>query len=70
MVFKVYYQESNKEVPVREKTKTLYIEGESVRDVRKKIADRGYNVEFVQEVKGDYLEYEQQNEDFNVLEIG
>lgn len=70
MVFKVYYQESIKEVPVREKTKTLYIEGESVRDVRKKIADKGYNVEFVQEVKGDYLEYEQQNDDFKVLEIG
>lgn len=70
MVFKVYYQESIKEVPVREKTKTLYVEGESVREVRKKIADKGYNVEFVQEVKGDYLEYEQQNEDFKVLEIG
>ncbi|MGX6442111.1 DNA-dependent RNA polymerase subunit epsilon [Neobacillus sp. K501] len=70
MVFKVYYQESIKEVPVREKTKTLYIEGESVREVRKKIADKGYNVEFVQAVKGDYLEYEQQNEDFKVLEIG
>lgn len=70
MVFKVYYQESIKEVPVREKTKTLYIEGESVREVRKKIADKGYNVEFVQEVKGDYLDYEQQNEDFKVLEIG
>lgn len=69
MLFKVYYQESIKEVPVREKTKTLYIEGESVRDVRTKIADRGYNVEFVQEVKGAYLEYEKQNEDFKVLEI-
>jgi DNA-dependent RNA polymerase auxiliary subunit epsilon len=70
MVFKVYYQESIKEVPVRENTKSLYIEGESVREVRKKIADRGYNVEFVQEVKSDYLNYEQQNEDFKVLEIG
>jgi DNA-dependent RNA polymerase auxiliary subunit epsilon len=69
MIYKVYYQESIKEVPVREKTKTLYIEGESERDVRKKIADRGFNVEFVQLVKGDYLEYEQQNKDFRVLEI-
>jgi DNA-dependent RNA polymerase auxiliary subunit epsilon len=69
MVFKVYYQESIKEVPVREKTKVLYIEGESVRDVRTKIADRGFNVEFVQAVKGAYLEYEQQNEDYKVLEI-
>jgi DNA-dependent RNA polymerase auxiliary subunit epsilon len=69
MVFKVYFQENIKEVPVRENTKVLYLEGESVRDVRKKIADRGYNVEFVQEVSGALLEYERQNEDYNVLEI-
>jgi DNA-dependent RNA polymerase auxiliary subunit epsilon len=70
MIFKVYYQERVAEVPVRENTKTIFVEGESVKDVRKKIADRGYNVEHVQEVKGAYLEYEQQNEDFKVLEIG
>jgi DNA-dependent RNA polymerase auxiliary subunit epsilon len=69
MIFKVYYQESIKEVPVREKTKSLFIEAESVREVLSKIADRGYNIEFVQEVKGAYLEYEKQNEDFKVLEI-
>jgi DNA-dependent RNA polymerase auxiliary subunit epsilon len=69
MVFKVYFQERVTEVPVREKTRVLYVEGESVKDVRKKIADRGYNVEFVQEVTGAFLEYEQQNEDYKVLEI-
>ncbi|NWQ41408.1 DNA-dependent RNA polymerase auxiliary subunit epsilon family protein [Bacillus sp. EB106-08-02-XG196] len=69
MVFKVYFQERVTEVPVREKTKVLYVEGESVRDVRKKIADRGYNVEFLQEVTGAFLEYEKQNEDYKVLEI-
>ncbi|MDQ1146877.1 DNA-dependent RNA polymerase auxiliary subunit epsilon [Bacillus sp. SORGH_AS 510] len=70
MIFKVYYQQSITEVPVRENTKSLFVEGESVRDVRTKIADRGYNVEFVQEVTGAFLEYERQNEDFKVLEIG
>ena len=69
MVFKIYYQERIVEVPVREKTKVLYVEGESVRDVRIKIADRGYNVELVQAVSGAFLEYEKQNEDYNVLEI-
>ncbi|OCA85604.1 hypothetical protein A8F94_12020 [Bacillus sp. FJAT-27225] len=69
MLFKIYYQESINEVPVREKTKTLYIEGDSERDVRKKISDRGYNIEFVQAVSGAFLDYEKQNEDFNVLEI-
>jgi DNA-dependent RNA polymerase auxiliary subunit epsilon len=68
MIFKVYYQENLKQVPVREKTKTLFIEGDSVRDIRSKIADLGLNVELVQEVKGAFLEYEQQNEDYKVLE--
>ena len=69
MLFKIYFQESLNEVPVREKTKSLYIEGDSERDVRKKISDRGYNIEFVQSVSGAHLEYEKQKEDFNVLEI-
>jgi DNA-dependent RNA polymerase auxiliary subunit epsilon len=70
MIFKVYYQESNKQVPVREKTKTIYVEAESERDVRTKIADRQYNVEYIEAVKGNYFDYEKQNEDFEVLEIG
>jgi DNA-dependent RNA polymerase auxiliary subunit epsilon len=69
MIFKVYYQESKTEVPVREKTKTIFVEGESERDVRKKLADRNYNIEFVTSVQGEFLEYEKQSEDFKVLEI-
>jgi DNA-dependent RNA polymerase auxiliary subunit epsilon len=69
MIFKVYFQERLHEVPVRENTKTIYLEGDSQRDVRKKLTDRGYNIEFVQLVAGAYLEYEKQNEDFKVLEI-
>ncbi len=69
MIFKVYFQESNKQVPVREKTQTIYVEGDSERAVRTKIADRQYNVEYVEAVKGNYLEYEKQKEDFEVLEI-
>ncbi|MEH7108029.1 MULTISPECIES: DNA-dependent RNA polymerase subunit epsilon [Bacillaceae] len=69
MIFKVYFQESISEVPVRENTKTIFIKGESVRDVLSKIAERKFNVEYVQEVKGAHLEYEQQNEDYKVLEI-
>jgi DNA-dependent RNA polymerase auxiliary subunit epsilon len=70
MIFKVYFQESNKQVPVREKTRTLFVEGNSERDVRKKLADKSYNIEYVQAVEGAFLEYEQKSEDFKVLEIG
>lgn len=69
MIFKVYFQESAKQVPVREKTQTVYVEGDSEKDVRTKLADRPYNIEFVTPVTGAFLEYEQQNEDFKVLEI-
>lgn len=70
MIFKIYFQESNKQVPVREKTQTIYVEGESERDVRLKLADKQYNIEFVTAVNGAYLEFEKQREDFKVLEIG
>jgi DNA-dependent RNA polymerase auxiliary subunit epsilon len=69
MIFKVYYQEVITEVPVRENTKTVYVEAGFEREVRTKLADRGYNIEYVEPVKGAYLEYEQQNNDFKVLEI-
>ncbi|MGJ7923127.1 DNA-dependent RNA polymerase subunit epsilon [Neobacillus sp. LXY-4] len=70
MIYKVYFQESNLQVPVREKTKTLYVTADSERDVRKKLADKSYNIEYVEAVQGAFLEYEQKNEDFKVLEIG
>lgn len=70
MIFKVFYQESKKEVPVREKTQTIYVEGESERDIRLKLADKPYNIEYITAVEGNFLEFEKQREDFNVLEIG
>lgn len=69
MIYKVYYQEKVTEMPVREKTKSLYIEAESERDARRKLIDRPYNIEHIEPLEGDYLEYEKQNEDFEVLEI-
>lgn len=69
MIFKVYYQESKTEVAVREKTQTIYVNGESERDVRKRLANKPYNIEYVELVEGAFLEYEQQNDDFKVLEI-
>lgn len=70
MIFKVYFQESIKQVPVREKTQTIYVEGDSERDVRLKLKNEPYNIEFITALEGAFLEYEKQNEDFKVLEIG
>lgn len=69
MIFKVLYQELGEEVPVRERTDSLYIEAESERDVRKKLAGRNYNIEFIQQISNAHLEYEQQSEDFRVENV-
>ncbi|MTH55769.1 DUF1447 family protein [Bacillus mangrovi] len=69
MIYKVYYQESANEVPVREKTKTLYVNAESERFVRLKLKDKNYNIEFVQAVENSYLQYEEKSENYKVLEL-
>ncbi len=69
MIFKVLYQESPEEYPVRERTKSLYIEADSQRDVRKKLIERTYNIEFIQPLHEAHLAYEQQSEDFIVEEV-
>ncbi|WP_338781698.1 RNA polymerase epsilon subunit [Metabacillus sp. FJAT-52054] len=69
MIYKVYFQESVLEVPVREKTQTLYVHGDSERDVRLKLKDRNYNIEFVHLVDNSYLQYEEKSENYKVLEL-
>lgn len=66
MIYKILYQEKNTEAPVRERTQSLYMEAKSQREVRKRLADSGYNIEFIQEVSGAFLEYEKQSENFKV----
>lgn len=69
MIYKVYYQEDAHEVPVRENTKSLYLEAENERDVRNKLKDRNYNIEFVQLLEGNYLTYEQASPNFKLENI-
>lgn len=68
MIFKVYYQDSISQMPVREKTKTLFLEAQSEREVRQKLKDRPFNIEFVQVLEGAYLEYEEASHDFKLTE--
>ncbi|TCP30531.1 DNA-dependent RNA polymerase auxiliary subunit epsilon [Scopulibacillus darangshiensis] len=69
MIYKVLYQESKQEVPIRENTKTLYMEADSERVVRKNLADRQYNIEFIQGLEGDFLNYEKSSENFKMEKI-
>lgn len=66
MIYKVYYQENMNEIPVRENTKSLYVEASSEREVRDYLKDRNYNIELVQLLEGAYLEYEQNSPNFRL----
>ncbi|WP_033541638.1 DNA-dependent RNA polymerase subunit epsilon [Planococcus sp. CAU13] len=69
MIFKVYYQENRNEVPVRENTKSLFVEASSEREVRDHLKDRNYNIELVQLLEGSHLEYEQAGQDYEIESI-
>ncbi|WP_223700398.1 DNA-dependent RNA polymerase subunit epsilon [Sutcliffiella deserti] len=69
MIYKVFFQQNPTEAPVRENTESLYIEASAVFEVRRKLIDKPYNIEFIQVVDGAYLEYEKQSENYKVLEI-
>lgn len=60
MIYKVLYQELPDEVPVRERTQTVYVEADSVREVRKKLSDRNYNIEYIHELDEAQLNYEKE----------
>lgn len=66
MIYKVYYQENINDIPVRENTKTLYLEASSEREVRHYLKDRGYNIELVQLLEGNYLDYEQASPNYRL----
>lgn len=68
MMFKVFYQEVADEPPVRERTKSFFIEAESEREVRAKIREFGYNIEYIQPINDVFLEFEKQSENFKVVE--
>ncbi|RKQ37343.1 DNA-dependent RNA polymerase subunit epsilon [Oceanobacillus halophilus] len=71
MIFKVLYQELADEIPVRERTKSLYVEAESVRQVRDKLIEKGYkiNIEHIQQLDEAHLEYEKKSEDFELENV-
>ncbi|GAF22707.1 MULTISPECIES: DNA-dependent RNA polymerase subunit epsilon [Shouchella] len=67
MIFKVFFQENHTQAPVRERTNSLYIEAESVSDVRAKLIEHPYNIEYITPLTGSFLEYEQQRDGYKVV---
>ncbi len=66
MIYKVLYQQLPDEVPVRERTTSMYYQAESERQVRKELAAKSVNIEFVQPLDGAHLAYEKQSPNFKV----
>ncbi|WP_373895879.1 DNA-dependent RNA polymerase subunit epsilon [Virgibacillus natechei] len=64
MIYKVLFQELPNEVPVRERTKSLYVEAESEREVRNKLSNRELNIEYIHVLDEAHLNYEKQSEHF------
>ncbi|RYG74025.1 DUF1447 family protein [Lentibacillus lipolyticus] len=71
MIYKVYYQDLPDEIPVRERTQSLYVEAESEREVRDKLYDRNYeiNIEFIQPLSDAHLNYEKESDQFEVENV-
>lgn len=70
MIYKVYYQVTKLENPKREQTQTLYLEAKNEREARQLIESHtAYNLEFVQLLEGNHLEYEKENAEFELTEF-
>ncbi|HEY4602364.1 MAG TPA: DNA-directed RNA polymerase subunit epsilon [Cerasibacillus sp.] len=69
MIFKVLFQEHPDEVPTRERTKSVYLEADSIRDVRQKLQDKRINIEYIQPLTEAHLAYDQQSEDYQLENV-
>ncbi|WP_106587578.1 DNA-dependent RNA polymerase subunit epsilon [Salsuginibacillus halophilus] len=70
MIYKVFYQDNFNEVAVRERTNAMFVEAETEREVREKLAHKNYNIEHIEKAPDALIEYEKNNnEDFKVEEL-
>lgn len=70
MIFKVYYQPTKKINPRREMTESLYLEAESEVEARALVEEQtDHNIEFIEQLDGASLEYEQQGVNYQLTEF-
>lgn len=70
MIYKVYYQESKIRNPKREETQVLYIDAKDDVEALQRVEENTpYNIEFVQLLEGNHLEYEKENVQFTLVEF-
>ncbi|BDZ31131.1 DNA-directed RNA polymerase subunit epsilon [Lactiplantibacillus sp. WILCCON 0030] len=70
MIYKVYYQETKKRNPQRETTQALYLEAATEVDARVLVEDNTkFNIEFIEPLEGNFLDYEQKNPEYQLTEF-
>ncbi|MGX7348678.1 DNA-dependent RNA polymerase subunit epsilon [Dolosicoccus paucivorans] len=70
MIFKVFYQPTKTEIPLRENTSSLFLEADSIIEAREKLASTPYNIEYIEEVSPAQLADEKENNpDFEIMEF-
>lgn len=67
MIYKVLYQKDKVVNPRRETTQTLFLEADNMVDARTLVEENTpYNIELIQELAGNSLEYEKEHADFKL----
>ncbi|GAB6092235.1 DNA-directed RNA polymerase subunit epsilon [Furfurilactobacillus curtus] len=70
MIFKVYYQDSKIRNPKREDTHSLYLDAENEAAAMSAVeAHTDYNVESIEALEGNALDYEQQGANYKLTEF-
>ncbi|KRN29383.1 hypothetical protein IV38_GL000267 [Lactobacillus selangorensis] len=70
MIYKVLYQKDQIRNPRRETTQTLYLEAPNAVTARALVEDNTpYNIELIQELTGNFLDYEKKSPDFKLTEF-
>ena len=76
MIYKVFYQETKDRSPRRENTRSLYLEIEADNELEGRIKARklveentDYNIEFIELLSDEHLEYEKESGTFQVTEF-
>lgn len=76
MIYKVFYQETKDQSPRREQTKSLYLEVDAASELEGRIQARqlvekhtNYNIEFIELLSDNHLEYEKTHADFTLTEF-
>ena len=76
MIYKVFYQETKDRSPRREQTRSLYLDVTADNELEGRIQARklveentAYNIEFIELLSDNHLEYEKEHADFRITEF-